>query len=176
MQMPLHRVRPAGQRQVPAAQTVPPAHRIPQLPQFSGSDLGSTQAPLHEVSPSEQLETHRPTVHTLAGGQAVPQAPQFFGSVRTFTHALPQRLSPLRHPQFPLAQISPPPHERPHAPQFLTSDPMSTHELAQAISPGVQVAAQRALEQTLPTAQDVPHPPQWRLSFSGSTHWPPHRI
>ena len=49
VQVPAHRVCPAGQAHVPSTQDCPPVHAFPQLPQFDGSVLVETQIPPHAV-------------------------------------------------------------------------------------------------------------------------------
>lgn len=80
--------------QLPPEQTWPGAHAVPHAPQFFGSELNATHAPLHSAVPVGQR--HAPVMHTRPAPHARPQAPQFALSLAAFTHtadpsaALPQ--------------------------------------------------------------------------------------
>jgi hypothetical protein len=65
-------------------------------------------AGLGEVQTHVPLRQVRPELHIL------PHPPQFRGSLRTFTHALPQRLVSAPHAQVPLLHDAPPAQARPH--------------------------------------------------------------
>lgn len=72
-----------------------------QLPQWPGSNRGSTQLPLQPMSGAEQLARQLPDVHTVPAPQAMPAlppiappqpavAPQLVGLVRRSMHTPPQ--------------------------------------------------------------------------------------
>jgi hypothetical protein len=68
----------------------PPAGAVqafPQVPQFAGLVVTSTQAPLHDVSPPVQEPLQLPPVHTWEAPHGVPHAPQWFVSEARSTHA-----------------------------------------------------------------------------------------
>ena len=75
-----------GQVQLPLAQSMPPAHAVPQLPQFDGSVWRSVQAFPQAVPAQKQI----PLTHSWFAGQAWPQRPQFWGSVAVSTQPPPQ--------------------------------------------------------------------------------------
>jgi hypothetical protein len=68
--VPPHEVSPDGQAHMPAAQLAPPAHVIPHAPQFELSLVVSTQAPVHDVRPSEQAAMQRPNEHDSLAAHA----------------------------------------------------------------------------------------------------------
>jgi hypothetical protein len=57
--------------QVLPTHAAPPEQTLPHFPQFSGSDVRSTQPPLQAV-PWAQLVAHVPWLHTFPVGQVNP--------------------------------------------------------------------------------------------------------
>jgi hypothetical protein len=98
---PAHVIVPGGHRSThfPPEHAVFVPHFTPQAPQLFGSTFVATQVPPHLVRFVLQLKSHLPAAHTAvarAGAvQVLPQAPQLTGSALAFTHAAPQRESPL---------------------------------------------------------------------------------
>ena len=106
MQLPPHRVNPAGQAHAPLEQICPPPQAWPQAPQFFLSLLTSAHTLPHAVPISVQLQP--PVQHTHAWGQgstaqtlAVPPPPHVAGEVHD-----PQ-LSVLPQPSDTLPQFLP---------------------------------------------------------------------
>jgi hypothetical protein len=134
----------------------PPLHTVVQAPQFSGSRLVLTHAPLQSVRPGRH--TQLPCWQTRSLRQTVPQPPQLASSVWLLTHRPPQQVSPAGQaaPQPPqlavLVWVSthwPPPDEVgqqdwrsgqtvAQAPQLLRSWLTSTHCPRQLLKPGWQ--------------------------------------
>jgi hypothetical protein len=107
-------------------------HILAQAPQLFGSDLVSTQAPLHSMVGAAQAKSHAPMTQVgvaLAGGmQTVAQSPQCAVLVIKSTHepsqacVLPVQLVP----HFPAVHTSPAPHALAQSPQCAVSDAKST--------------------------------------------------
>jgi hypothetical protein len=82
----------------PATQTLSLSHRSPQLPQFCGSFIKSTQALSQPVAPFEHRGTHAPPSHLgYIPEQTLPTSPQFDGSVCKSTQLPLTRVSPGLH-------------------------------------------------------------------------------
>ena len=85
--MPLQFRRPDWQEsaQLPPLQTLPPLHDVPAVPPATPHPvvapqkvrlvLGSTQLPLHSISPGGHETAQRPAAHTWPAAHAVPGAP-----------------------------------------------------------------------------------------------------
>jgi hypothetical protein len=121
--LPPQSVAPPLQTQLPvvhtasASRTKAPAHRSPQVPQFTGSSETSVQAPGADPQAVGSAAGHAqaPDVQVAPVGQARPQAPQFAASLPfTSTQALAQ-------------QVVPAPQTWPQAPQFDGSLPPFRH-------------------------------------------------
>jgi len=59
-----------------AATPLAAEHTVAQPPQCAGSEVRSTQEPLHSLRPPVQLAAHTPLLHTWPARQAVAQVPQ----------------------------------------------------------------------------------------------------
>ena len=62
---------------------------MPHAPQFIGSVVVETQAPLHRINPGGQLSVHTPPTQMRPAPQRLPQVPQFSRSVIKVAHTLP---------------------------------------------------------------------------------------
>jgi hypothetical protein len=89
-QAPWQAVAPLPHAHAPFVQLCPAGQTTPQAPQLAASDVRSTQARLHAVSPLPQALAHIPAVHDCPAAQAIPQLPQKRGSLRRSTHWPPQ--------------------------------------------------------------------------------------
>jgi hypothetical protein len=148
MQMPPQRWRPTAQAHLPPEQLLPPVHLTAQAPQFSLSEVRSTHAPLHSVSPVEQLGVHRPCMQSSRTGQMFPHDPQLarllFRSMQRLLHTLrpvPQLHFPSMHSMAPGQVVA-------QVPQLRVSDCRSTQPPAQAERGIVHMLAQLPCEQT----------------------------
>ena len=72
-------------------------HAAAHLPQLVRSRVKSTHEPPQFDSPPVQLVVQVPLLQTFPTSQPRPQPPQFFGSLLSFTHVVPQRISPVAH-------------------------------------------------------------------------------
>lgn len=106
---------------------------LEQPPQLLGSDLVSTQAPLHSMNGSTQAKSQLPKTQVgvaLAGGMhTVAQSPQCAVLVIKSTHEPPHSLVGWGHevPQVPAVHTSPAPQAFVQEPQWAVSDARSTH-------------------------------------------------
>jgi hypothetical protein len=119
---------------VPAEQTRPASHCLPQVPQFDGSTAASTHDCPHLVVPAPHVSVHAPEEQTWLASHFVPQAPQFSGSLAVDAQAEPHWVVPAPHDveHAPLEQSSPVLHALPQAPQLARSLDVSTHVLPHA--------------------------------------------
>lgn len=105
---------------------------LEQPPQLFGSDLVSTQAPLHSMNGSTQAKSQLPETQVgvaLAGGMhTVAQSPQCAVLLIKSTHEPPHGVVPPPHvlPQVPAVHTSPAPHAFVQEPQWAVSDAKST--------------------------------------------------
>jgi hypothetical protein len=87
--------------QTPLLHTSSVVQRCPHWPQFVGSLLVSTQAPLHSAKPAEQVMAHSPAwqdAWPLAGAKhSAPHWLQLLALLCRSTHESPQRVSPSAH-------------------------------------------------------------------------------
>jgi hypothetical protein len=88
------------------------------------------------------------------------------------THALPQAMSPDRHPQAPSVHSSPERQVFPHSPQCSTLVVWSAQRPSQAAVPSGQLQLPSA--QAWPSAHDSPHTPQFSGSSLTIVHAPLH--
>ena len=119
-QVPFEQVLPAAQLCVFAV--CPCERSAPQPPQFCGSVLVVTQAPLHRMVPAAQLKPQVPPVQIAepepnrGPGQTWPQEPQFIGSLSVLQPQTPAVPPP---PQVAGAvQVVPPQQAWPTPPQL----------------------------------------------------------
>ena len=104
-----------------------------QPPQFAGSVLVSTHAPLHSIAGSTQAKSQVPStqVGVAPGGgmHTVSQSPQCAVLVIKSMHEPSQFWVPLAQPvpHFPAAQTWVPLQAIAHSPQWAASDARSTH-------------------------------------------------
>jgi hypothetical protein len=61
---------------MPAVHAVPAAHVVPQVPQFIGSVVGSTQVLLQAACPASHTTWQAPAVHVSLSAHAWSQSPQ----------------------------------------------------------------------------------------------------
>ena len=101
-----------------------------QLPQACGSELTSTQLPLHIIFPTGQM--HCPEMHDSPGLHWLPHAPQWFGSLdRSTQPAKPQFTCPgTGQTHWPETHVWPGLHWLPHMPQWFGSLVVLTHPMA----------------------------------------------
>src|SRR5262249_25628616 len=148
MQTPLQSVVPPTQLrpQLPIEHTLPPVQVVPQLPQLFGSFWVATHIPLHSVLPPTQSIPQVPNEQTSPVLQTVSQSPQWLGSFCVSTQmSTPPPSGPASLPS--PHRVVPPAQNRPH----LLSEQMS------------------------PSAQTVPHAPQFFGSILVSTQVSPHK-
>jgi hypothetical protein len=170
-------------------QLLPPLHLIAQVPQFSLSEVRSTQDPPQAVNPVAQVRTHRPCMHSSVGGQTVPHEPQLRRLPFRLTHRLLHALRPVPQSHLPSIHSMAPGQLVPHIPQLRVSDLRSTQLPEQANSGAVQPVAQLPWEQTWRASQLWSQAPQCgallrrskqvapqAVSPGGQTHWPSAQI
>lgn len=109
MQLPLQSVSPEPQpalEHAPDEHTSPAAQAVPQLPQFAGSFVTSTHAPLQVTVPAGH--THEEPLQMVPLPHTVPQPPQFSGSLAVSTQPPAHASSPVGQldAQVPRAQTS----------------------------------------------------------------------
>jgi len=91
---------PVRQVQVPPTQLAFAGQAWPQVPQFAGLLVRSTQPVGGQlVSPAPQVVEQIPFEHTVPLGQTFPQLPQFEVSVRKLTHFPAHSFCPTGHSQ-----------------------------------------------------------------------------
>jgi hypothetical protein len=173
---PAHCVSPVGHAQVPSVQRTPPAHAVPQAPQFLLSVDRSTQVVPQSVSPVSQVPLHAPATQVVPRMQRMPQPPQFAGSVSVSVHDAPQRIVPVPHEQAPATQFAPFAHCVLQLPQLFGSVATSTHEAPQVVVPAPHDVVQVPAEHTSPFAHTFPHAPQLLGSLSVAVQTPSHRV
>ena len=171
MHVPLQLWKPAGQAHTLAWHVIPPAHAVPQTPQWLGSEERSTHVAAvpvpHRVCPVGHLQT--PATHVSVDTQALPQAPQFVRLVCVFTqtggvpHTWPE-LMDAQATHDPLTQLELLSHFLPQLPQLFESDVSSTHALPVPASVGHVTSlpghAHPASTHEAPDAQTFPQAPQ----------------
>jgi hypothetical protein len=74
----------------PWSQTWPVVHALPQVPQFAGSSVWSTHAPLHTTLPFGHVVVHWLLSQTCVESHALPHAPQLSWLVVVSMHCPPQ--------------------------------------------------------------------------------------
>lgn len=149
----------------PAEQLLPALQARPQPPQFAGSALVSTQAPLQRVRP--EVHTHAPAVQVWLAAQARPQLPQFEGSALVSTQLPLQRVRPEVHTQTPPVQVWLGAHSTPQPPQLAVSVLVFT-QVPPHIAPGA-VQVQVPPTQAWIAEQVTPQTPQLLRSLEVST-------
>jgi hypothetical protein len=163
--------------QVPAEQLCPSRQEVVQAPQWAGSVLRSTQAPLHSVSPAAQVCWQVPPLQVWPAAQAVPHVPQFLGSVEVLVQTAavpePQICFGETHTQAEAAQTSPAMQTFPHAPQLEALVDVSTQvpvagSLGQSAT-GDALHVQEAAWQ-VPSPQSWPQVPQLAVLVCLFTH------
>ena len=96
---------------MPAPQSCPAAHAVPQAPQFAGSVSVSTQLLPHCVEPPRHATAHCPIEQSSPAAHVVPQAPQFAGSFIVSMQAplqtVPEHVGPPPPTQLPFVHVSP---------------------------------------------------------------------
>jgi hypothetical protein len=166
--------------QVPAEQLWPSRQEVAQAPQWAGSVLRSTQAPLHSVSPAVQACWHVPPLQVWPAAQAVPQAPQFLGSVEVLVQTAavpePQTCFGDAHTQAEAVQTSPAMQTFPHAPQLEALVDVSRQvpvagSLGQSATGGALHTQEAAWQ--VPSPQSWPQVPQFAVAVCLFTHWMP---
>ncbi len=87
MQTPLQSEYPGEQlsTHLPAVQTSPALQRLPQAPQFWGSDWVLAQALAQVLSPVGHFKTHAPATQAIPTAHSLPQVPQLLLSVAVLT-------------------------------------------------------------------------------------------
>lgn len=175
-----------GLVQSPAVHIWLPLHTVAQPPQFFGSEVTSTQAPPHAVSPALHVSSQRPalqaTVPFMPGAQTAPHWPQFAGSEVTLTQVFPQFVWPEEQTTVhaPATHDMPAAHAAPHIPQFKGSESRRTQA-----SPHTENGAVHVMPHLLPLhtaapfggmGQTTPHPPQLPALLVVSTHAASHDV
>lgn len=183
---PATRAQPPGLKQTPLVQVWDGLQGALQAPQFDGSEVVSTQAPLQFDSPALHDTSHCPFVHvpvpSAGDGQIFAQAPQLFTSVFSSTQSPEHALKPAvqTKPQLPAAQVGElfcgPAHTTPHVPQFDVSLAVATHEPEQFTFGAVHVKVHVPDWQVCPVGHILPQAPQLPLSEVTSTHAAPHVV
>lgn len=125
-----------------------------QLPQWAGSNRGSTQMPLHAMIGARQLVWQLPDVHTVPAPQAMPAlppiappqpavAPQLLGLVRRSMQVPPQSICDPGQETWhvPLAQTLPLPHAVPAVPP-VTPHPAVAPQYDRLVSGSMHVPPQ----------------------------------
>lgn len=163
MQAPEHEVSPAGHWHIPATQVVPPTHELPQDPQSSWLEDGSTQAPEQLVSPELHVWEQEPRLHTRFDGQSVLHVPQWSWSVFRSTHSLLQAVCPVGHTHLPCRQLISAEQAWPQAAQFASSEVRFTQAPEQEVDPAAQPPS------TVPSAAASPDPESGLIALSPST-------
>jgi hypothetical protein len=155
-------------------QASPAGHTVPQPPQFAASEVGSMQAPLHNVWPVAQCDAHAPLEHTCPVVHGVPHAPQWTGLDWSSTQRVSHSVSPVEHPHTPDVQISLNVHMTPQPPQLPGSSLVSTQPPSHSLRPPVQLAVwvHTPPEHTVPAVHMWLHAPQFAPLESRSTHAP----
>src|SRR5580692_8093742 len=83
---------------------VPPSPvQCPSLVQYTFLESTATAHGACPASPMSSATRQPPLVHPV--GHSSPHPPQFFGSVSSFTHPLPQTVSPFGQPLSPPASL-----------------------------------------------------------------------
>ncbi len=134
LQTPKQLICPAGQTHEPATQTVPPAHALPQAPQWLASLERLRHPPAQMTVPAVQVSEQEPEAHTWPDGHAPPQRPQLALSEAMFASqplaGLPSQLTKpaaqAPSTQVPAEQAAPAlakRHATPQPPQLLGSLP-----------------------------------------------------
>lgn len=135
-------------------QVVPPVHVLPQTPQLDPSELVSTHAPAHSVSPGGQLVVHAPPAQTRPVPHAAPQEPQLAGSLAVSVQTPPQSVAPPVHAQTPALHSCPPVQAAPQEPQWAGSVSVDTHAPPQRVCPAEHAGgAHMPLTHASPAAQ-----------------------
>jgi hypothetical protein len=124
MHEPLHGVSPITHwfAQVPAEQSWTELQGLPHMPQFFGSVLRLTQAPLQSVFP--EGHTHWPITHVPPGSHCTPHPPQLLTLLEGSTQRPLQNDRPGVEQaswQVPDTHVAPIGHWLPHAPQLFGS-------------------------------------------------------
>jgi hypothetical protein len=149
----------------------PGPHRLPQKPQFCGSDETSRQpvaqhwsVPVHTGPPLQLAGVlHTPSSHVAVGPQVFPQAPQLFRSVFSSTQEPLQPASGGAHVGF--VQTTPPPgDETQHAPLWQFAPPAHRSPQPPQFEGSVLVSAQVEPQHVVPIGHPVPSHPL-------GTHW-----
>jgi len=137
------RVSPPAQvvRQVLALHDWPPSHGASQAPQFIGSRVTSTQAPLHTCCCSGFGHTQLELRQFSVGRQGLPHAPQFSASSVTSVHWPLHSRCPVGQTgvHVPVMHVLSLEHVWPQVPQFCSSRFRSLQPAEQALSPVLQV-------------------------------------
>jgi len=144
------------------------------LPQFFGSLVVSTHAPLQDVAPASQV--HLLAEQAWRAPHAVPHLPQLFGSLVGSTQPFAQASSAPGQAQALFAHVSGEVQTVPHLPQLLESVVTSMQSRPHATAGGVQVVWHLPALHTSLTEQAWPQAPQFPPSRVGSTHTPEHEM
>ena len=142
MQTPLQSCLPAGHRQLPPLQLVPPEQTLPHAPQLVPSDFTSTHALPHCVVLGGHVVTHEPEEQSCPFLQAKPQLPQLFTSEATSVQAPLHSagFTPVVHAHAPPLHVWPAAQVVLHLPQFAVSLSRLTHAWLQFVRPAPHVA------------------------------------
>jgi hypothetical protein len=142
------------------------------LPQFFGSLVVSTQAPLQDVAPASQV--HLLAKQAWRAPHAVPHCPQLLGSLVGSTQPFAQASSAPGQAQALFSHVSGDAQTVPHFPQLLESVLTSMQFCPHATCGGVQVAWHLPVLHTWLAAQTMPQAPQFEPSCNGFVQLPLH--
>lgn len=157
-------------RQVPSQHAPPPAHALPQAPQFELVVSGASQpfAAVPSQSPNSALHTtpHRPPPHAgaalAAAGQVVPQALQLLGSEDNARQEPEQLVVPAPHEAVQMLALHtvPAPHAFPQVLQLPLSLVRSRQTPLQFVIPIPHETLHVPPPHVVPDGQAFPHVPQ----------------
>lgn len=148
----------------PFVQTKPGLQMEPHMPQSSGLEARSTQAPLHSAGVTPTVQVQALFTQVWLPAHATPHWPQSSALSVRLTQAPLQSVSPAAHvvAQAPFEQTMPAPHARPQPPQSFGSVVGLTQAPPQDCVPAGQSAASGCLR-----------PPSPESTRDASRKWPP---